>query len=98
MAAGQRPDPMILVGLGATIALHGALLASILTGRAPAERVARQQEFGQVVDVKAVKFGKPRDLSFLPHKEAPPTPRPRPKLALTENEHALPKIKNPEEP
>src|SRR5439155_24987000 len=53
--------------------------------------------FGSVVDVQAVKFGKPRDLSFLPHKEAPPTPKPRPKLALTQNEHALPHLKTPEE-
>ena len=91
-------EPLGAWGLwSAALALHGALLASILVGRASAQRVARPQEFGQVVDVQAVKFGKPRDLSFLPHKEAPPVPKPKPKLALTENEHALPKLKNPDD-
>ena len=97
-SSDSRPGVLIVFGLGATIVLHGVLLATILGGRASAQRVARPQEFGQVVDVQAVKFGKPRDLSFLPHKEAPPTPRPKPKLALTQNEHALPRIKNPDEP
>jgi TonB family protein len=94
----SRPQFLIAAGLGATIVLHGALLVAVLHGRAHAGRVAAPQQFGQVVDVQAVKFGKPRDMSFLPHKEAPPTPKPRPKLALTENEHALPKLKDPNEP
>lgn len=93
--SARRPDVLILFGLGATVALHGALLGSIFHGRANAERVHRPQEFGQFVEVQAVKFGKKRDMSFLPHKEAPPVPRPKPKLALTENEHALPTLKDP---
>jgi colicin import membrane protein/protein TonB len=50
------------------------------------------------VDVQAVKFGKPRDLSFLPHKELVQLNKgPKPKLALTENANALPKPPKPDD-
>jgi len=96
-SASSRQGLLIAVGLCATLLLHGALLAVVFVGRANAGRVARPQEFGQVVEVQAVKFGSPRDLRFLPHKEAPPPPRPAPKLALTDNARALPALKAPEE-
>lgn len=96
-SADERPGLLIAFGLGATLLLHGLLIGLLLAGQAGASHVAPAQHFGQVVDVQAVKFGKPRDLRFLPHKEAPPPPRPQPKLALTTDEQALPHLKTPEE-
>jgi hypothetical protein len=96
-SADQRPGLLIAFGMGATLLLHGALIGLLLGGRASASHVAPAQQFGQVVDVQAVKFGKPRDMRFLPHKEAPPAPRPQARLSLTDNEHALPHLKTPDE-
>lgn len=87
------------IGLVITLLLHGGIIGGVLivqhmdasAGHAPLIPVD-----GQVVDVQAVKFGKPRDLSFLPHKEAVIHSKgPKPKLALTENEKALPHLKDP---
>jgi hypothetical protein len=87
---GSPAAVLIGAGLGATLLLHGALLLAILVGRGDGGRVARPPELGQVVEVSAVKFGKPRDLRFLPHKEAPPPPRPKPTVVLSQDEQALP--------
>ena len=79
-------------GFVVTVLLHGGLVASLLVGRHKiAEAVAPL--IGTVVDVQAVKFGKPRDMSFLPHKEAPVV-REKPKLQLTDNDKALPRLKD----
>jgi TonB family protein len=81
----------------ATALVHGGIIGGVWLGHARAE-VSRAPVLGEVIDVQAVRFGKPRDMSFLPHKEAAPTPRPKPKLALTQNEKALPKMKDPNQP
>jgi hypothetical protein len=94
-----KPGALWLVGLAATAVLHGAIVASVwaLRGEAKAHPLASPLA-GQVVDVQAVKFGKPRDLSFLPHKQAVlATKGPRPKIALTENERALPRPPKPDD-
>lgn len=81
-------------GLVATALVHvGILIAAVLAGRSAAGQEPTGPRFGTVVEVQAVKFGKPRDMSFLPHKEAPPTPRERPKLQLSNNAQALPHLK-----
>ena len=89
---------LFIGGLIATIMIHVGILLSVWVGRAHGQVTSAPQPFGTIVDVQAVKFGKPRDLSFLPHKEAPPPPRAKPKLQLTQNEHALPKLKDPSKP
>ena len=89
---------LFIGGLIATFLVHAGILFSVWLGRAHAGTTVAQPAFGTIVDVQAVKFGKPRDMSFLPHKEAPPPPRDKPKLTLTQNEKALPKLKDPNEP
>src|SRR4051812_45916369 len=95
----RRPGANLLFfgGMAATLFIHGVLLVVVIVNKTLQKVEVQPPFFGRVVDVQAVKFGKPRDLSFLPHKEAPPPPRQKPKLALTENEHALPHLKTPDE-
>ena len=95
----RRPGANLLLvgGLIATAIVHGALIVAVVITKTLQKVEVQPPAFGHVVDVQAVKFGKPRDMSFLPHKEAPPAPRPKPKLALTDNEHALPHLKTPDE-
>jgi hypothetical protein len=102
MRVPERPGgkQMMALGLMATLGVHGALIVAVVLGSSHKGAQAAQPVLGQVVDVQAVKFGKPRDLSFLPHK-APPKiapPKPRVALALTQNEQALPRLKTPPEP
>ncbi|MSP60588.1 MAG: TonB C-terminal domain-containing protein [Myxococcales bacterium] len=95
----SSPGTLWVMGVAATALLHGGIIGGVLftQSRAGAQPVLLSP--GQVVDVQAVKFGKPRDLSFLPHKEAVHVNKgPRPKLALTENDQALPKLKDADKP
>jgi hypothetical protein len=73
-----------------TLALHGALVGGLWYGHARADKLAVHEPIGQFVEVQAVRFGKPRDLSFLPHKEAPPVRRAK-ELRLSSGEHSAPK-------
>lgn len=98
MSFGRERQPggkaLFLLGLASTLAVHGAIAGLILFGRAHAAQRVLADPLGHFVDVQAVKFGKPRDLSFLPHKEAPQASRgPKPKLELTDQDQALPRIK-----
>jgi outer membrane biosynthesis protein TonB len=98
MREPERPGgrQMMALGLVATLGIHGALILSVVIGGWHKGAQAAQPVLGQVVDVQAVKFGKPRDLSFLPHKAPPKVAKPKPKIALTQNEQALPRLKPPE--
>jgi TonB family protein len=88
---------MMALGLLATVGIHGALILGVIVSSWHKGAQAAQPALGQVVDVQAVKFGKPRDLSFLPHKAPPKVAPPKPKIALTQNERALPRLKTPTE-
>jgi TonB C terminal len=97
---GEHPTKRglsVTMGLIATALLHGGIIGVVWFGRARAEAEKKPAFMdGQVVDVQAVKFGKKRDLSFLPHKEMVIHDKgPKPKIALTENDHALPHMKDP---
>lgn len=85
-------------GLAATCLIHGAIVAMVLVGRARASRAPSGPVLGQVIEVQAVKFGKPRDTKFLPHKQAPPPPREPEVVKLTQNDQAKPSPKPPEPP
>lgn len=64
-----------LAGVLATVGLHGGVFGVVWLTRNLAS-ASPQLDVGQFVDAQLVKFGKPRDLSFLPHKQgrqkAPP--------------------------
>lgn len=85
-------------GLAATCLIHGAIVALVLVARARAGQVSAGPVLGQVIEVEAVKFGKPRDTKFLPHKKAPPPPQEPKVVKLTDDEQAKPAPKPPPEP
>jgi hypothetical protein len=88
---------LLLGGFAVTVVLHAGIVAPLIAGRANAERVAPAAAFGQVVEVQAVKFGKPRDMHFLPHKEAPPVHKAPPKIALSSSDTPVRKQVDKEE-
>jgi hypothetical protein len=64
----QRRDPLFLVGMLVTAVVHLGVFGGLWLTRARANEDATPV-VGVFVDAQLVKFGKPRDLSFLPHKE-----------------------------
>jgi|SRR5579883_1606959 len=99
LSEARRPGSRVLV-LGAftlTVLVHGGILVAAWISNAHAGAPPLAQ-MGPVIEVQAVRFGKPRDMSFLPHKAAAPKRQPTPKIALTNNEKALPKLKDPNKP
>jgi hypothetical protein len=66
--AQHRVGVLPILGLLVTIAVHaGALGAMWLLHHAGSGE--KKPQLGAFVDAQLVKFGKPRDMSFLPHKE-----------------------------
>jgi hypothetical protein len=58
----------MVAGIVATIALHGGVFGLVWLTRGDASAAAPALGPGVFVDAQLVKFGKPRDLTFLPHK------------------------------
>jgi hypothetical protein len=91
-------DPLFLVGLAFTVVLHGGIFGAMwLTRTASAAKPPIGP--GTFVDAQLVKFGKPRDLSFLPHKQGPVKKiGPAEGLKVAKDEKALPRLKPDEKP
>lgn len=70
MSAEQRRSSGIvpIVGIAVTLLVHAGVMGAMLLARAHASS-SKPPELGAFVDAQLVKFGKPRDMSFLPHKE-----------------------------
>ncbi len=63
-----RAGGLPLAGLFVTLAIHAGVIGAMLLARAHADR-GPKVALGAFVDAQLVRFGKPRDMSFLPHKE-----------------------------
>jgi TonB C terminal len=59
---------VVIIGVLVTIAVHAGVLGAMWLVRQH-EAVTQPQLLGAFVDAQLVKFGKPRDLTFLPHKD-----------------------------
>lgn len=66
--SGRKIGALPLVGLAVTLGVHAAVIGIALFSRAHASE-SKPMVLGAFVDAQLVKFGKPRDLSFLPHKD-----------------------------
>ena len=88
----------VLAGLCLTLIINGGGLGTLIyLSRQPRQIQKAQNE--QYVDVKLMRFGKKRDLSFLPHKEATQRPPDPNKIKVTDNpDKAVPKDKPKEAP
>jgi outer membrane biosynthesis protein TonB len=89
-------DPLRTYAILFTVALHalvfsGAFIARMLSFQ---HTTLNKENF---VDAQLVRFGKPRDLSFLPHKEGHVKDKP-PEIKVAKDMNALPHIEEKKEP
>jgi hypothetical protein len=75
-------------GLVVTAGLHAGVFGGMWLLRTSAE--AKPQLPGTFVDAQLVRFGKPRDLKFLPHKQSEVKPPPE-AIKIAKSDQALPK-------
>jgi TonB family protein len=90
MQAVETRDPLRTWAIIITVVLHAgvfgaAFISRLLTPHGP---VLSKENF---VDAQLVRFGKPRDLSFLPHKEGRVKDKP-PEIKVAKDLNALPHI------
>jgi TonB C terminal len=94
----RNSTPFVIGGIIMTALLHLAVIGGFWLARARAE-AAPPLGPGTFVDAQLVKFGKPRDLSFLPHKQGqvktvgPPTG-----LKIATDAKALPHLDKDDKP
>jgi hypothetical protein len=97
-AQRKRLDPMMIAGAVVTLAVHAAVLGGYAlthhhTDSGPPVLV------GNFVDAQLVRFGKPRDLRFLPHKHGVvKTKGPVESIKVAKDMKALPRITPEEKP
>jgi hypothetical protein len=99
-AFGKRRgrDPLFIVGALVTVVVHAAVFGAFWLTRTRAE-AAPSLAPGNFVDAQLVKFGRPRDLSFLPHKQGVvKTHGPEEGLKVARDLNALPKLKDDKPP
>ena len=66
--SNRKPGLLPVVGLVVTLAVHAGVFGFMWLRRAAADKPSAPV-LGAYVDAQLVKFGKPRDMTFLPHKE-----------------------------
>jgi hypothetical protein len=97
-ATRRELDPLFLVGVAVTVLLHAGVFGAfwLTRTRNPGPAIVGP---GVFVDAQLVKFGRPRDLSFLPHKQAPPkTVGPAEGIKVAKDAEAAPRTKPEEKP
>jgi hypothetical protein len=95
----KRPiDPMLLAGVAVTAVVHLGVLGGLWLTRARASAEPKVGP-GIFVDAQLVRFGRPRDLSFLPHKQGPiRRTGPAEQIKIARDEKALPHLDKPDKP
>lgn len=89
-------DPLRTYAILFTVALHALVLGGAFIARMLSfhHTTLTKENF---VDAQLVRFGKPRDLSFLPHKEGHVKDKP-PEIKVAKDLNALPHIEDKKEP
>src|SRR5690348_1487415 len=90
----KRPfDPLLVYGAVVTLAVHSLVLAGYLLTHVKHDE-GPPILVGSFVDAQLVKFGKPRDLTFLPHKQGVVKDKgPLEALKVAKDINALPRLK-----
>jgi hypothetical protein len=94
--AAERRDPLRVVAVVVTIALHAGVLGGMYLARALSSHHEPQLKEA-FVDAQLVRFGKPRDLSFLPHKHGRVKDKP-PDIKVAKDMKALPHLEPEKKP
>jgi hypothetical protein len=94
----RRSNPLaFVVGIIITVGVHAAVVAVALWSRAGASE--KPPSVGTFVDAQLVRFGKPRDLSFLPHKSGVVKNNVKPDaIKIAKDEKELPRLDKKPEP
>jgi hypothetical protein len=88
----------VAVGICATILLHAGVLGAVYITRTPKDD-HKADAIGTFVDAQLVKFGKPRDMSFLPHKQGSvKRTGPAEGIKVARDDKALPHLKPDDKP
>jgi hypothetical protein len=91
-------DPLRMVALIVTIVLHAGVFTFLAVQRALANRPPAKGA-DHFVDATLVRFGKPRDLSFLPHKRGVVRDKgPEPEIKVARDINQLPRLDKQEKP
>jgi TonB family protein len=96
-AIESRRDPLRTWAILITVVLHAGVLGGAFIARALSGSTGPQLGKESYVDAQLVRFGKPRDLSFLPHKEGRVKDKP-PEIKVAKDLNALPHIEEKKEP
>ncbi len=94
--AAERRDPLRTIAIIITVALHAAVFGGAWIARAMSNHhtILSKDNF---VDAQLVRFGKPRDLSFLPHKQGHVKDKP-PEIKVAKDMNALPRLDEKKDP
>ncbi len=84
-----KRDPLVVFGAIITAVVHVGVFGAFWLSRAHADR-GPPIATNNFVEAQLVRFGKPRDLAFLPHKQGAVKPPPD-AIKVAKDEHALPK-------
>jgi hypothetical protein len=95
----RKLDPLFFAGLVVTMLVHAGVLGGYYLTRAHAASTEPPLGPGQFVDAQLVRFGRPRDLSFLPHKIGQvKTKGPAEGIKVAKDEKALPRLEPEKKP
>lgn len=92
----ERRDPLRTWAILITVVLHAAVLGGAFIARLMSFHHATLSK-ENFVDAQLVRFGKPRDLSFLPHKEGHVKDKP-PEIKIAKDMNALPHLEEKKPP
>ena len=93
----EKRDPLRFTAILITVGLHLLVLGGMFLSRALSRGEHTQLNKLAFVDAQLVRFGHPRDLSFLPHKEGHVKDKP-PDIKIAKDMNALPKLEDKKKP
>jgi hypothetical protein len=96
--AAERRDPLRTIAIAITVLLHAGVLGAMYIARAISNRPSSVGKL-QFVDASLVRFGKPRDMSFLPHKQGVVKNKgPAPEIKVARDMNQLPRLDKEQKP